>query len=146
MSVQVDVELNEAEIRRLMSAEGDVGRAVRKVADRTVSYARSAAPVDQGTLRGSIHAEVSYSDRQVRAVVSADADYALYVHEGTGVYGPRGRPIRPKRAQFLVFPSRRGGGRGGLVFAREVQGQRPNPFLLEALRRASPWPVSGGVR
>lgn len=90
-----------------------------------------------------------YSGRTVKAWVYTPLEYGLYVHEGTGVYGPKGQPIRPKRGRFLVFEARNARttapGRGNLVFAREVRGQRPQRFLLESLQAMSPWPVDDSV-
>lgn len=70
--------------------------------------------------------------------VGTDLEYGLYQHEGTGIYGPRGRPITPVRRQFLKFP-RKGG--SGFVFARSVKGVKPTKFLTRALRKVVPWPI-----
>lgn len=150
MAVSIDITLDEAAIQRLLnSPDGDVAREVRRVADRTANYARGMAPVDEGPLRASIRVEMRYSNREVKAWVYTPLEYGLYVHEGTGIYGPKGQPIRPRRGRYLVFEARnarttpRGG--GNLVFARQVRGQRPNRFLLNALKAASPWPVDDTV-
>jgi hypothetical protein len=58
--------------------------------------------------------------------------YARWVHNGTGIYGPRHRPIKPKRAKALRFKGRRFG-KSGWVYARQVKGMKPNPFLEDAL-------------
>jgi hypothetical protein len=92
---------------------------------------------------------MKYTSRTVKAWVYTPLEYGLYVHEGTGIYGPKGQPIRPKRGQYLRFESRNprttAPGRGSIVFARQVRGQRPNRYLLRALQAASPWPVDGAV-
>ena len=56
--------------------------------------------------------------------------HALYQHEGTGIYGPKGRPIRPKRAKLLswIDPST-----GQRVFAKEVRGTPAKKFLTRAI-------------
>ncbi|MEU4675304.1 hypothetical protein AB0F91_47085 [Amycolatopsis sp. NPDC023774] len=72
----------------------------------------------------------------------------MHLARGTGVYVGRG-PIRPRNAKFLVFkpknmgPVRAGGrgSRGGYVFAKQVKGVPPSPYLLRALEANSPWPV-----
>lgn len=56
-----------------------------------------------------------------------------YIHEGTGIYGPRRRPIRPRRKKVLRFTVR---GQPEPVFATSVKGIRPNPYLRKALRAA----------
>ncbi|MFE2934962.1 HK97 gp10 family phage protein [Streptomyces sp. NPDC059278] len=150
MTVRVNITLNEPEIERLLrSPDGDVARMVRRVADRTANLARGMAPVDNGPLRASIRVEMRYTGRQVKAWIYTPLEYGLYVHEGTGIYGPKGQMIRPKRGQYLVFESRNARttapGRGRMVFAREVRGVRPRRYLLNALRQASPWPVDDAV-
>ena len=147
---RVNITLNDAEIDRLLrSPDGDVGKAVRDVVTRTRNLAVSLAPVDDGPLRASLRTKMEYGSRTVKGWVYSDLEYALYVHEGTGIYGPKGQPIKPKRGRYLVFEARNARttprGRGNLVFARQVRGQRPQRFLLEALQAASPWPVDDTV-
>lgn len=54
-----------------------------------------------------------------------------YVHNGTGLYGPRRALIYPRRAKVLRW--RRN---GGYVYARYTRGMRPNTFLTSALAAA----------
>lgn len=151
MGVKVTVTLNEAEIQRLLrSPDGDVVKAVKRVATATANIARGLAPVDNGPLRASIRvSDVRTTAKEVKVWVYTPLEYGLYVHEGTGIYGPKGQPIRPKRGQYLRFEARNARttapGRGTIVYARSVRGQRPNRYLLNALRRASPWPVDPTV-
>ena len=53
--------------------------------------------------------------------------YPLFVHEGTGLFGAHHRLIRPRRAKAMRFV-----GRTGLVYAKTVKGQRPQPYMAEA--------------
>lgn len=147
---RVIITLDDAEIDRLLrSPEGDVYKAVRTVVLATRNLAVSMAPVDDGPLRASLRTKMEATTREVKGWVYSDLEYALYVHEGTGIYGPKGQPIRPKRGRYLVFEARNARttprGRGNIVFARQVRGQHPQRFLLEALRAASPWPVDDTV-
>lgn len=138
MGVTVRTELDRSAIERLLtSPSGPVRRAVREVTEDVARAARRRAPVDDGRLRSSIRTAYRTRRRTVTGIVFSDLDYSQYVQRGTGVYGPRGRPIRGR--PVMVFPDRQG---GGLVFARQVRGQPPQPFMLEALRAASPWPVT----
>lgn len=59
-------------------------------------------------------------------------DWILF---GTGIYGPRRRPIVPKRAKFLRFNV---GGR--VVFARSVRGMKKRNFAGDA------WKQTAGAR
>jgi hypothetical protein len=55
--------------------------------------------------------------------------YAKWVHDGTGIYGPRGEAIRPHTKQFLVFFFDKALGSGDKFFGKEVKGQQKNPYL-----------------
>ncbi len=74
-------------------------------------------------------------------------NYAEAVARGTGVYGPRGAPIRPVSAKGLLIPvssppTRDGkpesyitsGGQAYIV-RRSIKGRRPNPFDERAAKR-----------
>jgi hypothetical protein len=125
--------INNAEMSRLLY--GRTGPVVRKVtADtrRCQAYARAYAPVDQGPLRSSITADIQADEgrSEVRGRVESRLPYAIWQEEGTGIYGPRGVPIRPKRARFLRFIPKGG---NDYVFARQVRGVRPQRYLRRAL-------------
>ena len=62
--------------------------------------------------------------------IGTNVEYAIFVHEGTGIYGPKGVPIRPSRAKALVFTPY---GAVKPVFAKQVKGMPANPFLVNAL-------------
>lgn len=136
MSVRVTTDLDEAALADI------VREVVDEVTTATTNEARRRCPVDDGPLRASLRQEVDVRGNLVVGVVYSPLEYAAYVHIGTGIYGPEGRPIRPVRARVLTWQPR-GGPR---QFAREVKGQRPNPFLLEALRAVAPGPVDPTVR
>lgn len=59
--------------------------------------------------------------------------YALYVHEGTGIYGPKGKRIRPVRAKALMFMID-----GQPVFRKSVKGMKGRPFLKQAMESEGP--------
>lgn len=85
-----------------------------------------------GNLDRSIDTEVSGSGFSGRVFLNERvAKYGKYVHSGTGIYGPRRRMIKPVSKKFLKFT----GQDGRDVFAREVKGQRPDPFLFRAFDR-----------
>lgn len=131
---EVRFDLNDSVIARDLSATGWVGDLVRGVTQDVQRAARHHCPGTQ--LPRTIRWRVYDQHGQVVGEVYTDAEYARYVHEGTGIYGPEGRPIRPRRARVLSW---RNGGRRR--YAASVRGQRPQPFLWEGLVDASPWPV-----
>lgn len=91
--------------------------------------------VDTGLLRSSIQVNlVSTAKPKVR--IGTNRKYARWVHDGTGIYGPRRVPITPKRGKVLVFKSKAFGGPKGKVFARSVKGMRKNQFLKDAMPAA----------
>lgn len=58
--------------------------------------------------------------------------HAIWVHEGTGLYGPKHRLIRPRTAPFMVF-----NWVGVQWRLRTVKGQKPQPYLREAFEEIS---------
>jgi hypothetical protein len=101
---------------------------------RVETSAKRMAPANKGRLRQSITTKIVYKsvDGMIVPVaeVGTDVDYAGFVHDGTGVYGPTGQPIRPKHYSYLVFTTKS----GILIHATSVRGQRGTPFLKDALR------------
>lgn len=106
--------------------------------------ARGQCPIDSGTLAYSIAAkETDSTATRLTGVISTPKEYASWQDEGTGIYGPKGVPIRPVNAKVLawqskgprsssilaVSPSRPGRlPMGGWVFADEVAGTPPTRF------------------
>ena len=72
---------------------------------------------------------------KVTATSDEGAPYPVFQNEGTGIFGPDGVPIRPKReGGVLVFdwPAA-----GGIVFARSVRGTEPTRFWDKSIEK---WP------
>ena len=89
--------------------------------------------IDTGRLRASIHTALIFRNGAPCASVGTNVYYGIWVHDGTGIYGPRHQPIKPKRAKRLRF---RPHGKSRYVYAKQVAGIRPNPFLRNALPAA----------
>lgn len=109
------------------------GLLVETQAKRNLGGVGGPKRVDTGRLRASINTQLVIRQGRPVAVVGTNVFYARYVHDGTGIYGPRHRVIRPIRRKFLRFKpvgSRR------WVYARQVRGMVGNPFLRNALRAA----------
>lgn len=106
--------------------------ALTRKAIQVQNEARRLCPVDTGTLRRSITYSITGSSAEsMQARVGSNIDYALAVEVGTGIYGPKGRPIVPTTKQFLVFTTKT-----GTVFARSVRGRKATPYLKPALEKA----------
>lgn len=85
-------------------------------------------PVAKGSLRRSIG--MKYHPIQV--IVQPNKEYAIYVHEGTGVYGRSKRPITPKRAKYLRFKIN-----GQWIYKKSVLGQKANPFVDRTAKKSA---------
>lgn len=80
-------------------------------------------PVDDGTLRASITHSVEQDGNVFTGTVGSNVEYAPYVHEGTGIYAREG-----KGRQNVPWVYKTADGK-----FYTTKGQKPNPFLQEAL-------------
>ena len=90
--------------------------------------------IDTGRLRAAIATQVVFRNGVPAVIVGTNVRYGIFVHDGTGIYGPKGRPIRPRRAKRLRFRPK---GSRKYVYAKQVRGMRPNRFLANALSAAA---------
>ncbi|MEU4228310.1 hypothetical protein AB0F17_28785 [Nonomuraea sp. NPDC026600] len=150
---RVRVRLNQAAYRELVNGPaGPVVRQAERIGRRTVNQAKKNVKVDDGHLRTSIDHNVTVFPGRVVMRAGSPLDYGLYLHEGTGLYGPKRRVIRPlnpaktKALRFEVKGTGRGGrglakGNRPVVFAKFVRGIKPDKWLVRAFRDACPYPV-----
>lgn len=82
-----------------------------------------------GALSASIFARVIHRGGVPIGQVGTPLKYGLYLDQGTGIHGPRNRPIVPVRAKYLRFVTRT----GQVVYAKSVRGIRPTRFLRDSL-------------
>lgn len=139
-TVKITQRLDRAAIARILtSPRGPVARdllvrgiRVQSQARRNLAGMAGSGPrrIHTGRLRSSIAVRL-LSGPIVR--IGSNVHYALYVHEGTGVHGPKHRPIRPRTKRYLRFKPY---GSKEFVFARQVAGMKPNKYLLRALPAA----------
>ena len=150
MAYQVSVDLHRPQITSLF-----LDRA-RRLGNNVQRGAQRRAPKRTGRLAASLYVQVLLMPGMVIAVVGTPLAYGEYQHEGTGIYGPTGRPIRARSGRVMRFVPGRprgpvtGGGNfvsargrvragrrsGGLVYAREVRGVPGQPYLVDALYAA----------
>lgn len=125
-----EIRVNEAALKKMLTnPKGQVARGILKLGKKVERKAKRLVPVDHGILRNSITTELVIRKGPV-ARIGTNVKYALFVHEGTGIYGPRGVPITPKKSKVLVFTSAK---TKKLVFARSVKGMKGTPYLRNAL-------------
>lgn len=102
-----------------------------------------------GTLTANtISKPVTISGKMITGTVANGSEVALYIHEGTGLYGPKKQAyeIKPVDAKALAWetPASGGdlsGGAGELIFAKRVMhpGIKPDPFLQKAIIKVEPF-------
>jgi hypothetical protein len=133
VSVSVRIELNERQINRILrSPNGLTAQNMLRRGRRVQRHARRNVNSRTGALARSIEVQRASFGGAPGCEVGTGLYYALAVHDGTGIYGPRGRPIRAARGSFMKFVGRS----GDVVYAKQVRGQQSNPFLRDALRSA----------
>lgn len=133
--IKLSVEIP-AHIRALKS-EVNLGfsKGIQRVTAQMNFAAQQNAPYKTGTLRRSIHSEVSSLGGLSGKVIqdTGVAKYGYWVHDGTGIYGPKGEPIVPKTKKVLAWR-----GSNGMVFARSVKGMKPRPYMKKAFEEKKP--------
>jgi hypothetical protein len=94
--------------------------------------------VNTGRLRSDVKARPVFHGAKMSVRVGSGLKYALYVHDGTGLYGPHHKLIVPKNKKALKWKSKGGKGKKGYTYSKWSRGMRPNPFLQNALKAAKP--------
>jgi hypothetical protein len=90
------------------------------------STAKQLAPIDKGTLRGSIQiSPFSWSGNSGSGSVGTGLlNYALFMEQGTGIYGPNHTPIVPTTKKALAWYAN-----GAWHFAKSVKGSKPRWYM-----------------
>lgn len=96
---------------------------------RVLSYSH---PILRKT--GAMMRTTTSSGTPARWMVQYGHKRSLWHHYGTGIYGKRRRPIKPKRAKVLRYQHN-----GQTIFARSVRGVHKRPLVPTAQRR---WPTN----
>lgn len=149
VAAHVVVHLNKTAVINGAADRGSAGSGfgLRTRANAVLNAARRGCPVDEGRLRASLTIEYRTGPGgEPIARIGSNLPYAIFVHEGTGLYGPRGTYIYPRSGRFLVWPAKNNSGVGRrrfegrrtstYVFARRSRGMPGRPFLLNALDAA----------
>lgn len=117
----------------LRSPQGPVWNDIFRRGKAVENRAKRLVPVNNGRLKQSITTEMSIENGAPVAKVGTNVEYALFVHEGTGIYGPRRIPIRPVRAKALRFKPK---GSKEFIYRKRSAGSPPKRFLTDALPAA----------
>jgi len=123
--VKLSYHFNQQKLKQFVDECARVGEdALKKLVFMVEGRAKKLAPKRTGNLWRSITSVINGA----KGVVRVTAEYGIYVHEGTGIYGKHVHPIVPVRKQALFWE-------GAEHPFRSVKGQRSNPFLLNALEQ-----------
>lgn len=114
-------------VRLARKLKGDVQGARRagmiSLTAEVEARARRNAPVRTANLANTGTSTVNSDGSQ--GLVSFTAPYAGYVHEGTGLFGPRKKMIVPTEKKALYWP-------GAAHPIRAVRGMKGRPYLMKA--------------
>lgn len=89
--------------------------------------------INNGHLRSDVRARLVIVGGAPAARIGSGLRYARWVHDGTGIYGPRRTRITPRTKKALRFKPK---GTSGWIIRPSVKGMRPNQFLADALSAA----------
>lgn len=139
------------QLKRRIRAIGQTEQYLEMMARMVQAEAKRLVPRKTGNLgRSIIVGHVTKST----ATVEATANYATWVEKGTGIYGPKKRPIVPRRASVLAWPTggstkvrlsgrsrtRKGQKLADMAFATSVRGRKATPFMEPAAKKVAAQP------
>jgi len=144
--MSTSVKIDQSALKALMaSPQGPVWIDIQRRTNRVLNQARRNAPVDEGRLRASLAMEMRSASGNPVGRVGTNVEYALYVHEGTGIEAGKGY-IVPVRARVLRWAAKnnsgsgrrryKAGATGNYVYAKRSRGVKARPFLRDALSAA----------
>lgn len=91
--------------------------------------AQNNCPTDTGELRRSIQAEVTNEGGSISGKVGTSLDYAIYIHEGTGIYSRTG--AGRKDVPWTYYSD-------SLGHFVKTSGVKSTPFMEDALTTMAP--------
>lgn len=112
----VDLQLNDTALQRLPSLQAkkaeiavqQTGLLTEAQAVRLAPFAKFSGKKKGTNLKNSGTTEFSGSGFNTSAKVKFTAPYAIFVHEGTGIFGPKQAPftVQPKKEESVVLDRR----------------------------------------
>ena len=116
----------------------DMEKKMEKACLVVENQAKQNCPVDQGFLRASITSETEVTAEEIVGRTGSNLEYALYVHNGTGIYAVAGDGRKTPWGYTVKAGKHKG--------FHWTHGQRPNPFLEDAklAKRSAVEKILGG--
>lgn len=95
---------------------------------------------------GHLHSTWRHSIHENEVIFTNSAKYAVWVNEGTGIYGPRKTRIFPHKGKGLLFkpdkkydgkygPTLSGGKFKGYYFFRSIRGQKGQHYVEKSAKK-----------
>lgn len=139
----VDLQLNDTALQRLPSLQAkkaeiavqQTGLLTEAQAVRLAPFAKFSGKKKGTNLKNSGTTEFSGSGFNTSAKVKFTAPYAIFVHEGTGIFGPKQAPftVQPKKKKALFWT-----GAPHPFKKVTIKGMRARPFLKQAAEEEFP--------
>lgn len=107
---------------------------VNNVASNLQGNLKMESPVDHGRLQNSWSI---FDEGPLEKTVASSANYAEYVNDGTGLYGPHKTLIRPTTKKALKFTPNNGKFKGMTIFTPYSRGIKPRKFVEKSMERTS---------
>lgn len=96
-----------------------IEKGLEKACQIVENEAKQKCPVNDGTLRASITHKIENKS----GIIGSNLEYAVYVHEGTGLYAKDGKG---RKQVPWIYKDAQG-------HTHVTKGNKPNPFLQEAI-------------
>jgi len=128
MEIKTEIKISENLLKLGDRAEAGIEAGLLRAAGAVEAAAVEEAPKATGNLADAIRKYLSYGEK--KAVVTSTAPYSIFVHRGTGIYGPYKMPVVPTTKKALAFKIG-----DKLIIRRSIKGMKPNPFMTRALKR-----------
>jgi HK97 gp10 family phage protein len=114
---------------------------VRQVTEILATTAYGLEPKTTGNMAHGTTVSLEGGGADTKGIVKATAPYAVYVHEGTGIYGPLHRAIVAAPGHAFLIPVAGAveiPGKPGFIFRTRIAGMKPNPFFKRAAEAVIP--------
>ena len=130
MNITIKIEISEKIKKLSQLVQIGLQRGVTKSTAYVTQQVVSNAPRITGNLKRSIHSEVTSLGSSLSGKIIQDsgiASYGRYVEEGTGLYGPYHKVIRPKNGKVLSWKIN-----GVKIYASYIKGMTGRLYMRRA--------------
>lgn len=126
------------DIKEMGNALDNMGTLSEKIVNNVtvdlLGNVKRESPVDHGRLQGSW---TKFDDGPNQKTIKSSANYAQYVNDGTGLYGPHKTLIKPTTKKALKFTPNKGKFKGMTIFTPYSRGIKPRKFVEKSMEKTS---------